>query len=75
VEKEVLEPVWTKVLSKDDWATILLSMTRRGLAGLVVIARRARLLLSPIVACRRHFPLWRDGGWCIEWGWVARGRV
>ncbi len=30
----MLEPVWTKVLSKDDWATILLSMTRRSLEGL-----------------------------------------
>lgn len=44
--------MWTKVLSKDEWMKLLLSMPRRGVVDSVVIAHRVRLLVALIVACR-----------------------
>ena len=44
--------VRTKVLSKDEWVKILLSMPRRGVVDYVAVVKRVRLLVMLIVACR-----------------------
>lgn len=44
--------MWTKVLSKDEWMKLLLSMLRRVVVDSVVVAHRVRLLVALIVACR-----------------------
>ena len=74
----------TKVLSKDEWVRILMSVTRRGVAGSVVVVKRAWLLLWPIVAHRSRLVMWCDGGLrvesvrvahaCARWKWVAMRR-
>ena len=51
--------MWTKVLSKDEWMKLLLSMPRRGVVDYVVVTNRVRLLARPIVVGRA----WSDGGW------------
>ena len=62
--------MWTKVLSKDEWMKLLLSMPRRGVVDYVVVTNRVRLLARPIVACGSHLMrcamvgrAWSDGGW------------
>ena len=42
--------VRTKVLSKDEWSRILLSMSPKGVADYGAVVNRARLLVWPIVA-------------------------
>ena len=49
--------VRTKVLSKDEWSRILLSMSPRGVEDYGAVVNRARLLVWPIVAHRRCFAL------------------
>lgn len=83
-EEGVLGPVWTKVLSKDEWAMISMSVTLRGVVGEVVVAKCVWLLLWPIVAHRSRLVMWCDGGLRVEsvrvahagarWKWVAMHR-
>lgn len=54
--------MWTKVLSKDEWMKLLLSMPRRGVVDYVVVAHRVRLLVMLIVACRSCLVLTPSGG-------------
>ena len=60
--------VRTKVLSKDEWSRILLSMSPRGVEDYGAVVNRARLLVWPIVADRRCLELSCDGGWHAERG-------
>lgn len=83
-EEGVLGPVWTKVLSKGEWVRISMLVTRRGVAGSIVAAKCAWLLLWPIVAHRSRLVMWCDGGLRVEsvrvahagarWKWVAMRR-
>ena len=59
-------PVWTKVLSKDEWAMILMSVTLRGVVGEVVVVKCVWLLLWPMVAHRSRLVMWCDGGLRVE---------
>ena len=54
--------VRTKVLSKDEWVKILLSMPHGGAVDYVVVAHRVRLLVMLIVACRSHLVLMPSAG-------------
>lgn len=62
----MLGPVWTKVLSKDEWVKLLLSMPRRGVVDYVVVTNRVRLPARPIVACRGHLMARCHGGMRVE---------
>ena len=72
-EEGVLGPVWTKVLSKDGWVRILMSVTRRDVVGSIVVAKRAWLLPRPIVAHRSRLVMWCDGGLRVGSARVAHG--
>ena len=54
--------VWTKVLSKDEWVKILLSMPRRGVVDYVLAVNRVRLVVMLIVACRSRLVSTPSGG-------------
>ena len=71
----MLEPVWTKVLSKDEWVKILLSMPHGGVVDYVVVAHRVRLLVMLIVACRSRLVLMPSGGARVKQKRLAHGRV
>jgi len=58
--------MWTKVLSKDEWMKLLLSMSRRGVVDYVVVTNRVRLLARPIVACGSHLMARCHGGARVE---------
>ena len=58
--------MWTKVLSKDEWMKLLLSMSRRGVVDYVVVTNRVRLLARPIVACWSHLMARCHGGARVE---------
>ena len=54
--------VRTKVLSKDEWVKILLSMPRRGVVDYVLAVNRVRLVVMLIVACRSRLVSTPSGG-------------
>ena len=60
--------VRTKVLSKDEWSRILLTMPPKGVEDYGAVVNRARLLVWPIVGDRRRLELLCDGGWHAERG-------
>ena len=60
--------VRTKVLSKDEWLRIPLTMSPKGVEDYGAVVNRARLLVWPIVGDRRRLELSCDGGWHTERG-------
>jgi len=58
--------VRTKVLSKDEWGKLLLSMLRRGVVDYVVVTNRVRLPAKPIVARWSHLMARCHGGVRVE---------
>lgn len=54
--------VRTKVLSKDEWAKVPLSMPRRGVVDYVLAVNRVRLVVMLIVACRSRLVSRPSGG-------------
>ena len=63
--------MWTKVLSKDEWMKLWLSMPRRGVVDYVVVANRVRLLARLIVAYWSHLMVRCHGGARVERRWVV----
>lgn len=58
--------MWTKVLSKDEWMKLLLSMPRRGVVDYVVGNQ------SGAVAREAYCGLWEPFDGAVPW-WGARG--